>query len=184
MDAINKGDAEIINLEAGLAYTAFLNHSMKAIASEVYCNRAISYDAVAVVPRKFCDGKWRRLPSLMDFEGHKSCHGGYSTASGWNYPLDHIKKLTASSQSSDLLVAEQFFSKICAPSAFEGGSGGVCSGCGNENGSCYQEGLYSGNAGAFQCLVEGLGDIAFVRGDTPLLYSLGPQSPSETSCMR
>ncbi|KAL5800250.1 hypothetical protein ACOSQ4_033134 [Xanthoceras sorbifolium] len=179
LESIRKGEADIINVEAGLAYTAFLNYSMKAIANEVYCGHAQSYDAVAVVNRKACQDN--EGIGLMDFKGHKSCHGGYSTATGWNYPINHIKELSLSfdlKQVNDHEIASGFFSDVCAPSEFEGV--GVCGGCGNKNGSCHSSSMYySGHSGAFRCLVEEMGDIAFVRADTALWYSVeGPNNQS------
>lgn len=179
LEAIKQGEADLINLEAGLAFTAFLNFSLKAIASEVYCNHAGSYESVAVVPRTSCKS---RKTSLMDFKGARSCHGTRSSASGWNYPMDHLRKRMAGDRSSTTEeIATGFFSEVCAPS----GSGfkqekaaWTCGGCGlGESGSCDM--LYSGDRGAFRCLMEGLGDIAFVRGDTPLFYSMeGPYNRS------
>ncbi|KAI8029627.1 Lactotransferrin [Camellia lanceoleosa] len=176
MDSIKKGQADIVNLDAGLAYIAFLNYSMKAIANEIYCNHAQTYDAVAVVNRKAC--KVNRAINVMGFKGQRSCHGGYSTAAGWNYPMSHIKKLFDSKTMSDREMALSFFSEVCAPSEFEGM--GVCSGCGKANGSCNGNSLlFFGYSGAFRCLVGGFGDIAFVRSDTALLYSMeGPQNQS------
>lgn len=171
LDAIKKNEADLINLDPGLAYIAFLKYSMKAIANEVYCNHAESYSSVAVVSRKACEEN--RLISLKDFKGRKSCHGGYSTASGWNYPINYLKELVHSNQSSDQEIVSGFFSSVCAPSEFEGM--GECSGCGNDNASCST--FYHGNSGAFRCLVEELGDIAFIKEDTALLYSLeGPHN--------
>ncbi|XWS56447.1 hypothetical protein CRYUN_Cryun09bG0086200 [Craigia yunnanensis] len=178
LKSIKKGEADLLNLEAGLAYTAFINYSMKAIANEVYCDHAKSYQAVAVVNRKAC--KENKGISLMDFEGHKSCHGGYSTAAGWNYPINHIKESLDSQKMNDREIATGFFSKICAPSGFEGS--GICSGCSNENGSCHLNSPYFGEPGAFRCLMEELGDIAFVKADTVLLYSMeGPHNQSWSS---
>ncbi|OVA10158.1 Transferrin family [Macleaya cordata] len=173
LDSIRNGEADLINLDAGLAYIAFLNYSMKAIANEVYCNHAESYDAVAIVNRKVCNHKVEI--SLMDFKGKRSCHGGYSTAMGWNYPVNHLKKLVSSKKLNDEEIVTGFFSEVCAPSEFEGF--GVCSGCGNENSSCNSNSLYSGHSGAFRCLVEELGDIAFVKADTALVFSMeGPNN--------
>lgn len=177
LESIRNGEADLINLEAGMAYTAFTTYSMKAIANEVYCNEAKSYDAVAIVNRQAC--KEKEHISLMDFKDHKSCHGGYSTAAGWNYPINHINKLFSSEKMNDQETATNFFSKVCAPSEFEGD--GICSGCGNENGTCHfdSNSLYHGHSGAFRCLIEELGDIAFVKGDTALLYSMeGPYNQS------
>ncbi|KAF8395212.1 hypothetical protein HHK36_019155 [Tetracentron sinense] len=167
LDSIKKGEADLINLEAGLAYIAFLNYSMKAIANEVYCNHAESFDVVAVVNRKAC--KEKDGVSLTDFRGRKSCHGDYSTATGWNYPVNHLKQLVESKNLNDREIVTGFFSEVCAPSEFEGM--GVCSGCGNDSASCNSNSLYSGHSGAFRCLTEELGDIAFVKADTAMFYS-------------
>ncbi|KAL2324795.1 hypothetical protein Fmac_023853 [Flemingia macrophylla] len=173
MESIKKGEADLVNLEAGLAYNAFVNHSMKAIANEIYCDHSKTYEAVAVVNRRACENN--ENISLMDFKGHKSCHGGYSTAAGWNYPINYIKNLISNDKLNDREIATSFFSGVCAPSEIEGSD--VCSACSKENEICPEQGLYSGHSGAFRCLVEELGDIAFVKGDTPLLYSIeGPHS--------
>ncbi|XP_048232040.1 lactotransferrin isoform X3 [Ricinus communis] len=177
LESIKNGEADLMNLEAGMAYIAFTTYSMKAIANEVYCDQAKSYDAVVLVNRKSCQEK--EDISLMDFKGHKSCHGGHSTAAGWNYPINHINRFFGSEEMNDQEIATKFFSKVCAPSQFEGE--GVCSGCEKENGTCAlgSNNLYFGHSGAFRCLVEELGDLAFVRGDTALLYSMeGPYNQS------
>lgn len=173
LESIKKGEADLVNVEAGLAYVAFLNYSMKAIANEVYCDQAKSYLAAAVVNRKVCEDK--EGIGLLDFKGKRSCHGGYSTAAGWNYPITLIKRLSDSIKLNDREIAASFFSKVCAPSEFEGS--GICNGCGDENGLCPAKSLYYGHSGAFRCLVEGMGDIAFVKEDTALLYSMeGPHN--------
>eukprot|EP00257_Ricinus_communis_P023873 XP_015583983.1 uncharacterized protein LOC8259335 [Ricinus communis] len=103
----------------------------------------------------------------------------WSTAAGWNYPINHINRFFGSEEMNDQEIATKFFSKVCAPSQFEGE--GVCSGCEKENGTCAlgSNNLYFGHSGAFRCLVEELGDLAFVRGDTALLYSMeGPYNQS------
>nr|DAD26158.1 TPA_asm: hypothetical protein HUJ06_027626 [Nelumbo nucifera] len=173
LDSIKEGEADLVNLDAGLAYIAFMKYSMKAIANEVYCNHAESFDAVAVVNRMVCENKGST--SLLDFKGKRSCHGGYSTATGWNYPVTHLKQLFDSEELNDKEMVTEFFSGVCAPSEFKGT--GLCSGCGNENGSCHMSSFYSGHEGAFRCLVEDLGDVAFVRAETALLYSMeGPHN--------
>ncbi|RDX72465.1 Serotransferrin, partial [Mucuna pruriens] len=173
MESIKKGEADLVNIEAGLAYNAFINHSMKAIANEMYCDHSKTYKAVAVVNRRACE-KNEKI-SLMDFKGHKSCHGGYSTAAGWNYPINYIKNLINNEDLNDREIATSFFSGVCAPSEVEGFD--ICNACSKENKTCPEKGLYSGHSGAFRCLVEELGDIAFVKGDTVLLYSMeGPHN--------
>ncbi|XP_057979567.1 uncharacterized protein LOC131165634 isoform X2 [Malania oleifera] len=172
LDSIKKGQADVINLEAGLAYFAFINYSMKAIANEVYCNSAESYEAVAVVSREACMAN--RDITLMDFKGLRSCHGGYSTAAGWNYPIAHIRTSVYSEKKNDWELAASFFTEVCAPSELEFEGLGF-----DQNSSCQSNSVYFGHSGAFRCLLEELGDIAFVKGDTALLYSMeGPHNQS------
>ncbi|XP_061347021.1 uncharacterized protein LOC133292614 [Gastrolobium bilobum] len=175
LESIKNGEADLVSLEAGLAYNAFINYSMKAIANEIYCDHSKTYEAVAVVNRRVCDNNEKI--TLMDFKDHKSCHGGYSTAAGWNYPINYIKNLFDNGKLNDREIATSFFSGVCAPSEFEGSD--ICNACSKENETCPEIGLYSGHSGAFRCLVEELGDIAFVKGDTALLYSMeGPHNLS------
>lgn len=53
MDAVGAGEAELVGLDAGLAYRAFTTKRMKAIAAE-RMDYGEAYDAVAIVHRKFC----------------------------------------------------------------------------------------------------------------------------------
>lgn len=171
MQAIHKGEADVMSLDVGMAYIAFMNYQMKAIMMEEYCYFSKSYEAVAVVNKQMCD-KHPHL-SLKDFRGFRSCHSGYLTAAGWNYPIQFLvdsglqkppTKLTDETQGKDETVVASFFSSICAPSELEGK--GLCTSCGN-NGSCTTDSFtYVGYAGAFRCLVDGTGDITFVRSDT------------------
>jgi len=174
MEAIKNKEADLISLDSGLGYIAFKDYSLKAIIAEEYCNHADSYDAVAVVNKRMCNKKSNL--SLNNFRGMKSCHAGYMTAAGWNYPVHYLvssvlwqqpgKSLSAR---NDEAIISNFFSASCAPSEVEGR--GLCSACGNSS-SCLPDNTYSGYSGAFRCLVEGIGDIAFLKADTALLYSL------------
>eukprot|EP01018_Ginkgo_biloba_P030994 Gb_22454 [translate_table: standard] len=170
LQAIKNKEADLISLDSGLGYIAFMNYSMKAIMAEEYCNHAHSYDAVIVVNKKMCIRK--QGLSLKDFRGKKSCHAGYLTAAGWNYPVSYISQQhfgKSLSAKNDEEIISSYFSASCAPSELEGR--GLCSACGNSS-SCLEDNTYSGYAGAFRCLVEGMGDIAFIKADTVRLYSL------------
>ncbi|KAH7306332.1 hypothetical protein KP509_22G007000 [Ceratopteris richardii] len=171
MHAIMKGEADLMSLDAGLAYIAFMNFHMKAIMMEEYCYFAKSYEVVAIVHKEECS----KNPSLSlkDFRGKESCHGGYLTAAGWNYPVQFLvdsglqavpKKTANDTERRDDELISSFFSSSCAPSELEGQ--GVCTSCGN-NGSCTTDSYtYAGHAGAFRCLMDGTGDIAFLRSGT------------------
>ncbi|CAI5504347.1 unnamed protein product [Closterium sp. Naga37s-1] len=56
-----------------------------------------------------------------------------------------------------------------------GDTGRVCSGCVSVNGrgTCDEEDTYAGFHGAFRCLMEQAGDVAFLRLDTPLWFARG-----------
>ncbi|KAL2620801.1 hypothetical protein R1flu_001006 [Riccia fluitans] len=124
MDAIKNGEADIMSLEAGYAYTSFKNRSMKAILSEEYSFQgfhAPTYAAVAVVRKEMCD----RNPhlTLENFCHLKTCHPGYQTSGGWNYPVLSLLKLgvdprliNSSSLPNDVKTVTRFFSASCAPS--------------------------------------------------------------------
>ncbi|KAH9288482.1 hypothetical protein KI387_032599 [Taxus chinensis] len=173
LEAIKNKEADLISLDSGLGYIAFMNYSMKAIMAEEYCYQAGSYDAVAIVNKRMCDRKGDL--SLKDFKGKKSCHAGYLTAAGWNYPVNYILSSILQKQPqktfsprNDEDVISNFFSASCAPSELEGR--GLCSACGNSS-TCSLDKTYSRYSGAFRCLIEEIGDIAFLKADTALLYS-------------
>ncbi|XP_057862484.2 uncharacterized protein LOC131070832 isoform X1 [Cryptomeria japonica] len=173
LEAINNKEADLISLDSGLGYIAFMNYSMKAIMAEEYCYQDTSYDAVAIVEKKMCNRKGDL--SLKDFKGKKSCHGNYLTAAGWNYPVNYILSSILQNPSENIFstrtdedLMSSFFSASCAPSELEGR--GLCSACGNKS-TCSVDKTYSGHSGAFRCLVEEIGDIAFLKADTALLYS-------------
>lgn len=174
MGAIKAKEADLVTLDAGLAYIAFTSYSMKAIMAEEYCYHKHSYEAVAVVNKASCDENSKL--SLGDFRGSKSCHPGYRTAAGWNLPVQYLVKTglqtldLGSNLQNDESVINGYFSETCAPSEFAGK--GLCTSCGN-NGSCDSSvsALYQGYPGAFRCLVEEVGDIAFLRSDTAIRLS-------------
>eukprot|EP00850_Spirogloea_muscicola_P007563 SM000038S14376 [mRNA] locus=s38:652514:654870:+ [translate_table: standard] len=181
MDAIGAGEAEVISLDAGLAYYAFLNKSMKALAKERLLGGYL-YDAMAVVPAKLCDAwasKHKASPlSFADLRGLRSCHPGYRTAAGWNLPVEYLltEKLAAPLDlapelANDIEIVGRFFTEgSCAPGEEKGNR--MCSAC-DAGGTCDELDAYAGMAGAFRCLVEEKGDVAFVRASTPQLFSQG-----------
>ncbi|XP_072524398.1 transferrin-a [Salminus brasiliensis] len=116
-----------------------------------------SYYAVAVV-RKDSGVTWSTL------KGKKSCHTGLGRTAGWNVPMGLIHKGTGECDFS------KFFSQSCAPGADPKSNlcalcAGSGKGVGGEEVKCKAsaEELYYGYAGAFRCLVEGGGDVAFIK---------------------
>ena len=191
MLAIGGGKADLINLEAGLAYRAFTRFQMKAIMAERLGN-GLAYDAVVVVNREQCQGNTRLM--LQDLKGSRSCHGYYHSSAGWDLPLQAMSAagvappsrsegdgvagagggLVVPSPPNDVAYVESFFTSSCAPGF--GTDIRICSGCHDEaeqQGPCDAADPYAGPVGSFRCLLEGAGDVAFTRTPVVTKYSLG-----------
>ncbi|XP_061776368.1 transferrin-a [Nerophis ophidion] len=117
---------------------------------------ASSYFAVAVV-KKGSGVTWDNL------RGKRSCHTGVGRTAGWNIPMGEIHK-----QTNDCDFTK-FFSSGCAPgSPADSPFCSQCAGSGkkvNDEFKCKASAAekYYGYAGAFRCLVEGAGDVAFIK---------------------
>eukprot|EP00246_Nothoceros_aenigmaticus_P011205 TRINITY_DN2972_c0_g2_i2.p1 TRINITY_DN2972_c0_g2~~TRINITY_DN2972_c0_g2_i2.p1 ORF type:complete len:434 (+),score=34.87 TRINITY_DN2972_c0_g2_i2:153-1454(+) len=175
MQALRDGQADLVSLDAGMAYLGWVNYSMKALIAEEYCYHQQVYDALMVVNKETCDNNPNL--SIKDFRGKKSCHAGYLFAGSWNYPVNfllsaQLERIPADPELNDQTVIKNFFSASCAPS--DDGHG-ICTACNatgsGAEGQCNSNNLYAGYAGAFRCLMEGMGDIAFLRSGTAQLFS-------------
>uniref|UniRef100_A0A672J9W9 Serotransferrin n=1 Tax=Salarias fasciatus TaxID=181472 RepID=A0A672J9W9_SALFA len=117
---------------------------------------ASSYYAVAVV-KKGSGVTWNTL------QGKRSCHTGIGRTAGWNVPMGLIHKITGNCDFTT------FFSSGCAPGADP--SSPFCKQCKGSGKAVGDEAkckasadeLYYGYAGAFRCLVEDQGDVAFIK---------------------
>ncbi|MCJ8745309.1 hypothetical protein PDJAM_G00128860 [Pangasius djambal] len=115
-----------------------------------------SYYAVAVV-RKDSDLTWDTL------QGKKSCHTGVGHTAGWNIPMGLLHTKYKHCDFST------YFSESCAPGSDPESS--LCKLCkGSEAGrdkcKASDHERYYGFTGAFRCLAEGAGDVAFVKHST------------------
>uniref|UniRef100_A0AAZ3RH20 Serotransferrin n=1 Tax=Oncorhynchus tshawytscha TaxID=74940 RepID=A0AAZ3RH20_ONCTS len=120
-------------------------------------DQASSYFAVAVA-KKASGLTWKTL------QGRRSCHTGLGRTAGWNIPMGLIHRET---MNCDFTT---YFSKGCAP-GFEVDSP-FCAQCrgsgqsvGGDRAKCKasSEEQYYGYTGAFRCLVEDAGDVAFIK---------------------
>uniref|UniRef100_A0A665UUB6 Serotransferrin n=1 Tax=Echeneis naucrates TaxID=173247 RepID=A0A665UUB6_ECHNA len=157
---IMRKEADAMAVDGGQVYTAGkcgLVPAMVEQYDETQCGRpASSYYAVAVV-KKGSDVTWENL------KGKRSCHTGMGRTAGWNIPMGHIHK-----RQNDCDFTK-FFSSGCAPGADP--SSPFCAQCvgsrktvGDEaKCKASAEEQYYGYAGAFRCLVEGNGDVAFIK---------------------
>ncbi|KAK2538226.1 Tf [Columba guinea] len=165
--AISNNEADGISLDGGQVFEAGLApYKLKPIAAEVYeqsGGSTISYYAVALVKK----GTGFTIDNL---QGKTSCHTGLGRSAGWNVPIGtlirrgNIQWDGKDSGSIEQAVAN-FFSASCVPGATTEQK--LCRQCkGDAKTKCSRTGPYSGYSGAFHCLKDGKGDIAFVKHTT------------------
>lgn len=150
-------------------------YNLKPIVAEQYSATGGSYYGVAVVRK---DSSFQ---SFSDLRGAKSCHTGMSRTAGYIAPLYTLIKLNLikADQCPHAKALSEFFSGgSCLPGAMshtykldETVSSKLCSLCvgdvdnNNPKSKCNLDSseAFSGYTGAFRCLVEGGGDVAFVK---------------------
>ncbi|GBG78945.1 hypothetical protein CBR_g28660 [Chara braunii] len=173
-------EADMVSLDPGWMYYAFFERRMMLIAIE---DRPYGYlpHAVAVVNAQLCDKQARdkKRPNLQisDLRSLRACLPGYRLAAGWNFPAKYLldnklvtPKNTNPTLANDIEMFQSFFSKACMPS--QEASVSICSSCTDQ---CTipegQKSIYEGYVGAFRCLMEGKGDVAFLRNGVVQDYS-------------
>ncbi|XP_069721327.1 serotransferrin [Phaenicophaeus curvirostris] len=182
--AIANNEADAISLDGGHVFEAGLApYALKPIAAEVYKHSegsTTSYYAVAVVKK----GTGFTIDTL---QGKTSCHTGMGRSAGWNIPIgtllhrEDIKWDGKESASIEQAVAN-FFSASCVPGATSEPK--LCRQCkGDSKTKCSRTGPYSGYSGAFQCLKDGKGDVAFVKHTTVLENAPDEKDDYELLCL-
>ncbi|XP_005406866.1 PREDICTED: serotransferrin [Chinchilla lanigera] len=156
--SIAANEADAVTVDGGLVHEAGLApKNLKPIVAEFYGsqeNPQTFYFAVAVV-KKGTDFQLNQL------QGKKSCHTGLGRSAGWNIPIGLLFcDLPEPRKPLEKAVAS-FFSGSCVPCA-DGAAFPqlcqLCPGCG-----CSSLQPYFGYAGAFKCLSDGNGDVAFIK---------------------
>ncbi|XP_040105611.1 melanotransferrin isoform X2 [Oryx dammah] len=177
---ITAQEADAITLDGGAIYQAGKEHSLKPVVGEVYDQEiGTSYYAVAVVKR----GSQVTINTL---KGMKSCHTGINRTVGWNMPVGYlVESGRLSVMGCDVLRAvSDYFGGSCVPGAGETSySESLCRLCRGDStgeGVCDKSPLerYYDYSGAFRCLAEGAGDVAFVKHSTVLENTDGKTLPS------
>ena len=112
---------------------------------------------------------------LFFLKGKSSCHTGVGTAAGWVVPLGFLlsNNRMRSYGCDSLTAAAQFFQKSCAPGALspdyttsDWGLKNLCDLCsGTSKSYCARDATepFYGSTGALRCLIEGGGNVAFVK---------------------
>nr|AKZ20815.1 melanotransferrin 2 [Holothuria glaberrima] len=170
MKEIRDGRADLITLDGGDIYMAGKVFGMKPIMEETYSNNIRGYHGIAVVKADNPD------ININNLEGRKSCHTGYGRTAGWNIPVGYLLgagHMESAGCQSSMLSAAKFFNESCAPGVRqsvpwyinEDDVDNLCAAC---HDNCERSGTerYNGYNGAFRCLVEGAGDVAFVKPAT------------------
>uniref|UniRef100_A0A8P0SYW1 Lactotransferrin n=2 Tax=Canis lupus familiaris TaxID=9615 RepID=A0A8P0SYW1_CANLF len=168
IQAIKANKADAVTLDGGLVFEAGLEpNKLRPIAAEVYgtqTKQQIHYYAVAIAKK----GTNFQLNQL---QGVRSCHTGLGRSAGWNIPIGTLRPFlnwTGPPEPLEEAVAK-FFSASCVPCADGKQYPNLCRLCaGTEQNkcACSSQEPYFGYSGAFKCLQDGAGDVAFVRDST------------------
>eukprot|EP01018_Ginkgo_biloba_P040837 Gb_31201 [translate_table: standard] len=171
MEAVNDGRARFAVFDGGEILTANQQYGLVPIRTEDSDFEENMYWGVGVVKADKCP------KSLDHLKGKVSCHTGYGRSAGWVLPLtyfiqNNIMPVVSKDPNvrNDIESVENFFSKSCA--ANNKPNIEICSAC-KKTVECNMDDLYYDYAGAFRCLVEGSGDVAFTKHDIPVLYAKG-----------
>ncbi|XP_067032998.1 melanotransferrin-like [Acropora muricata] len=167
MMKIQASSADLVTLDGGDIKTAGKDHSLVPIVGEDYYNlpglEGASYKAVAVVKKSSTDITFKKL------KGKTSCHTGAGKTAGWNVPIGtllRLKLMEHDESCNAYASASKFFSESCVPNVKNkySSASNLCAKCPWQCDT--SSGNYSGYAGAFKCMMDGAGDVAFVKHTT------------------
>ncbi|XP_014218149.1 melanotransferrin [Copidosoma floridanum] len=171
MQAIQNGQADVTVLDAGDVYTAGQRYELIPFISEVYNLGSPVYYAVAVA--KVEDNS----TDLTYLKTKNTCSPGINTAAGWVHPMAYLlsNSWIRGYGCDSVRAASEYFSKSCVPGARNTEyntrvpDDNMCDLChGTKDRYCRRDASedYYGHTGAIRCLVEGGGDVAFVKHTT------------------
>ncbi|XP_060098864.1 melanotransferrin-like [Heteronotia binoei] len=189
MEKIQKRDTDAVALAGEDVYTAGKKYGLVLAAGERYAegDSKDTYYAVAVV---------RRDPSnaftIHELRGKRSCHTGYGRMAGWKIPVGILlRKGLIQPQGCDILQAvSSFFSASCVPTAkkdnYPASLCELCIGDNNGDNKCNasNQERYFGYTGAFRCLAEQRGEVAFVKHSSVFESTDGNNKDSWASQLR
>ncbi|KAJ7324408.1 hypothetical protein JRQ81_017428 [Phrynocephalus forsythii] len=189
MEEIQKKHIDAVTLAGEDIYTAGMAHGLVPAAGERYAegDTTSTYYAVAVVRRSILDAF-----NIYDLRGKRSCHTGYGRRDGWTLPVGLLirKGLIQPQRCSILKAVSAFFSASCVPTAQrEDYPANLCQQCvGDDRGDhkcqASRQERYFGYTGAFRCLAENHGDVAFVKHTSVFENTDGRNGESWASQLR
>jgi len=196
MDLIKEGMCNLItDLDAHELYDANKDFGFEPLLAEDYegNGEGLSYYAIAVVPKETCEGPNGANLTINSLKGFKSCHTGYKKTSGWTIPLATImgSEIAANGPypegTTDTDILTNFFPQMCAPGyrgdANDPAKDTMCSLCSGDCSSSPDNESYVGYEGSLRCLMDGAGEVAFMKHSTPLDFSKDGNDPQEWSSM-
>ncbi|XP_064522408.1 melanotransferrin isoform X3 [Pseudopipra pipra] len=171
MEMIQKKESDAVVLGGADIYTAGKTYGLVPAAGESYSanDSSNAYYAVVLVKRNLSNAF-----TISDLKGKKSCHTGLGRNAGWNIPIGIlIKRGIIKPRDCNIPQAvSEFFSASCVPSAEQDNyPSKLCQLCigdesGNNKCSASSQERYYSYSGAFRCLAEDSGDVAFVKHST------------------
>ncbi|KAM6064283.1 melanotransferrin isoform 3-T3 [Theristicus caerulescens] len=163
MELIQKKESDAVVLGGADIYTAGKTYGLVPAAGESYSGKKIIQFKCTAVP-----------VYRLDLKGKKSCHTGLGRTAGWNIPIGVlIKRGIIRTRDCNIPQAvSEFFSASCVPSAKQDNyPSKLCQLCiGDDSGknkcSASSQERYYSYSGAFRCLAQDSGDVAFVKHST------------------
>ena len=143
IEALRFGHADIAFLDGGSAWLSWQQHDFDAILADKKSDGSTFYVAAAWVLAE------SDIQSLDDLEGKDSCHTGWLKSAGMLMPMGYmiangIVEVSGDKEDIDSLrtTIENHFGNATIPSSGD---------------------TYYGYGGAFRCMTEGQGDVAFAK---------------------